>query len=108
MSSQEISNLADKIARLIQTESAVQPELGSLHAAIEKINQRLDKLESDLAGSAAQAPVPTPVHPSHARFNIAEAIADAVFDSKTKEKACTFEPNARPCDSCGMCSSRGF
>ena len=35
-------------------------------------------------------------------------IADALFDAKSKEKTCTFEPNDRPCDHCSMCSSRGF
>jgi len=108
MSSHDISNLAEKIARLLQAETSRQPDLSSIQQSLEKINQRLDKIESDLANSAPKVTTSIPVHPAHARFNIAEAIADAIFEGKIKEKACTFEPNARPCDNCGMCSSRGF
>jgi len=32
----------------------------------------------------------------------------AIFAGVHKEKACTFEPNGKPCDHCAMCSSRGF
>ena len=121
MHSKEVSNLAEKIARLIEAETS-QPDLSAVVASIEKISQRLDKMEATL--SEARSPDPdrqsqisnskfqisnSPAnHPSQARFTLAEAIADAVIDAKTKEKACTFEPNGKPCDHCGMCSSRGF
>ena len=121
MPSKEVSNLAEKIARLIEAETS-QPDLSAVVASIEKISQRLDRMEATL--SEAKSPSPDPQsqisdskfqisnspahHPSQSRFTLAEAIADAIFDSKTKEKACTFEPNGKPCDHCGMCSSRGF
>ncbi len=79
-------------------------ELASLFAAIEKINHRLDKLEGEKSSAAFTAPI----HASQEKFSIAEAIADAIFDGVSKEKACTFEPNGKPCDHCSMCSSRGF
>jgi hypothetical protein len=47
-------------------------------------------------------------HPSQERFNVNEAIVDELVDFFEKEKACSFEPNGKPCDHCAMCSSRGF
>jgi hypothetical protein len=76
------------------------PDLAALFGAIEKLNHRLDKLESKDAGMPARSD-----HPSLDRFEIAEAISDAIMG---KEKACTFEPSGKPCDHCSMCSSRGF
>ncbi|MEP7076920.1 MAG: hypothetical protein ABI878_14020 [Acidobacteriota bacterium] len=100
--------LAEKIAKLLESET--QPsDVASLFASIEKLNHRLEKLElqRELHPSSAIRN-PLPHHASQDRFAVAEAIADAVFDIKSTEKACTFEPNGRPCDHCSMCSSRGF
>jgi hypothetical protein len=47
-------------------------------------------------------------HPSQERFNVNEAIVDELVEFFEKEKACSFEPNGKPCDHCSMCSSRGF
>jgi hypothetical protein len=107
-------NLAEKIARLIESESQA-PDHAALFAAIEKINHRLDKIES-----GQQRPKVTPdliseisslrSHPSLDKFDVAEAIADAVFggvQGMHREKACQFEPG-KPCDHCSMCNSRGF
>lgn len=81
-------------------------DLASIFATLEKINHRLDKLEAAAKPLAANNPQLN--HPSLDKFAIAEAVADAVFDAKLKEKTCTFEPNGRPCDHCSMCSARGF
>src|SRR5690242_17137352 len=105
--SENHSTLAEKIARLLEAE-ALRPDLSSILASIEKLNQRLDKIESAISNPKSEIPNPISIHPSQARFTIAEAIADAIIDSKTKEEACSFEPNGKPCDHCGMCSSRGF
>jgi hypothetical protein len=105
MQNEEVKNLAERIAQLISTESK-KKELSSLFASIEKINHRLDKLEQTTPQSEIRDQKTT--HPSQERFAVAEAIADALFDLKSKEKACTFEPNGKPCDHCSMCSSRGF
>jgi hypothetical protein len=97
---QDLQKLSEKIAKLLESES--QPsDTAAIFAALEKINHRLDKLEKRLAN-------PQSAHPSLEKFSIAEAISDAVIDAKSKEKACTFEPNGKPCDHCSMCSSRGF
>ncbi len=99
-------SVAEKIARLLESET--QPnDLAALFASIEKINHRLDKLENS---SNPQSAIRNPQlpHPSVEKFSVAEAIADEIFAGIHKEKACTFEPNGKPCDHCAMCSSRGF
>ncbi len=106
MTSQETKKLAERIARVLDAETPGS-DLASLFASIEKINHRLDKIES---GSVPQSAIRTShsIHPSLEKFDVAEAIAGEIFEGLQKEKACTFEPNGRPCDHCAMCSSRGF
>lgn len=82
-------------------------DLAGLYAAVEKINHRLDKLETATAAPRLPASVSQDPHPSLDKLNIAEAIADSIFGSQFKEKACQFEPD-KPCDHCSMCNSRGF
>ncbi len=90
---------------MTEIQNSSKNELASLFAAIEKLNRRLDKMEQ----ANPQTPMPSlqPPHPSLDKLNIAEAIADSIFGSQAKEKACTFEPS-KPCDHCSMCNSRGF
>jgi len=99
--------LAEKIARLLESETPPPNELAALFASIEKINHRLDKLENS---SSPQSAIRNPQlsHPSVEKFAVAEAVADEIFAGIQKEKACTFEPNGKPCDHCAMCNSRGF
>lgn len=106
MASTETQKLADKIAKILSSEP--QPtDLAALFASVEKINHRLDKLEqADLTPHSALH-VAHSNHPSLDKLNIAEAIADSIFGSQFKEKACQFEPD-KPCDHCSMCNSRGF
>ena len=107
MSQPDTYKLAERIAKLLDSES--QPnDLASLFASIEKLNHRIDKLEKTVADSQSALRAAPLTHPSQERFAIAEAIADDIFSNYKKEKACTFEPNGKPCDHCGMCSSRGF
>ena len=97
--------LAEKIAKLLEDNPA--PDLAPIYASIEKLNHRLDKLE---AASNPKSPIRNPqfAHPSLDKFDVAEAMADEIFAGIQKEKACTFEPNGKPCDHCAMCNSRGF
>lgn len=46
-------------------------------------------------------------HPSQERFGIGEAVSELV-DYFENEKTCEMEPGGKPCDHCGVCSSRGF
>ena len=95
--------LAAKIAQILEAERP-SGDVAAIFASLEKINHRLDKLEA-----AHQRPVPhTAAHASQEKFSVVEAIVDELFAATGNEKACTFEPNARPCDNCSMCSSRGF
>jgi hypothetical protein len=104
---QELQKLSEKIAKILETESP-PIDTASIFAALEKINHRLDKLEKSAASSQPEIRFSHLNHPSLEKFGIAEAVADAVIGAKTKEKACTFEPNGKPCDHCSMCNSRGF
>ena len=105
MASNNIQTLADKIAKMLESESQ-SPETAALFAGIEKINHRLDKLEAAI--SARPATDPQLSHPSQDKFPVIEAFADEIVAGIKQEKTCTFEPNGRPCDHCSMCSSRGF
>jgi hypothetical protein len=52
--------------------------------------------------------VPATSHPSQEQFTgIGEAVSELV-EFFEQEKTCTVEPGGKPCDHCGMCSSRGF
>jgi hypothetical protein len=104
MADNNTHKLAEKIARILEGETR-QTDHAALFASIEKLNHRIDKLEAALSVNAASAEAPA--HPSVDRFAVAEAIANEIFSSQ-KDKACTFEPNGKPCDHCAMCSSRGF
>ena len=98
--------LAEKIARLLESDGQT-PDLAKLYASIEKLNHRLDKLESAI-NPQSTIRNPQSKHPSLEKFDVAEAVADEIFVGLQKEKACTFEPNGKPCDHCSMCNSRGF
>lgn len=100
MVSSETQDLAQKIATLLES-----ADISVLSVEIGTIKKRLDLLEQGNPHSAMIAPQTT--HPSLDKLNIAEAIADSIFGSQAKEKACTFEPS-KPCDHCSMCNSRGF
>src|SRR5215213_9252835 len=110
MSNEKSQNLAERIAQLLQ-----ENEKGSddfLRASLEKINQRLDKIESQitLQNSNPQSAIPNPksFHASQEKFKSLEELADEIIADMPDEKACPYEPTAKPCDHCAMCSSRGF
>jgi hypothetical protein len=113
MTNESTQKLAERIALLLQQESEPpKDDFSALQATLEKINQRLDKIETRIAvqNSNPQSAIPNPksFHPSQEKFAIAEAIVPEILEHFEKEKACTFEPNGKPCDHCSMCSARGF
>lgn len=58
--------------------------------------------------SGTYVPAVNNPHPSQEKFrDIGEAVAELV-DFFESEKTCNVEPGGKPCDHCGMCSSRGF
>ncbi|MBA2378379.1 MAG: hypothetical protein H0V76_02245 [Blastocatellia bacterium] len=103
----DTNELALRIAKLLEGEQPVG-DVASIFESLEKINHRLEKLEKNAELPRLPLMPSMPLHPSQQRFDIAEAIADEIFGAQGKEKACTFEPNDKPCDHCSMCSSRGF
>ena len=107
MQHDDAQNLAGKIAELFKA-GIMTADLSSIRSNIDAINARLDRLENLPATPHSAFRAPQSIHPSTERFAVAEALADEIFTSPQKEKACTFEPNGKPCDHCSMCSSRGF
>ena len=107
MASTENRKIAEKLLRILES-SPSSSDMAAIFAGLEKINHRLDKLEAAEAPGKRSDTGVLVLHPSTEKFAISEAADDRNIDLNTKEKACTFEPNGRPCDHCSMCSSRGF
>ena len=102
-------SLTKKIAELLDVERPMI-DLSALQSTLDSISTRLEKLEAASTNNP-QSAIPNHKsmhHPSLDKLAIAEAIADQIFGGEGKEKACTFEPNGKPCDHCSMCNSRGF
>ena len=115
MTNENTQKLAERIALLLQQETeSPKDDFSAVQATLEKINQRLDKIESQISSPPSDN-IPSSafrlspyVHPSQEKFAIDEAVAGEILEHFEKEKACAFEPNGKPCDHCAMCSSRGF
>lgn len=108
MPDDQTQKLAERIASILKENESDNSQF--LRSSIEKINQRLDRVESHSVFQDPLAPIrsaQTP-HASQERFAVLEAVADEILEHYQNEKACTFEPNGKPCDHCAMCSSRGF
>lgn len=103
----DTKKLAERIAKLLDSEQ-LGGDLASVFASLEKINHRLDKLEAGSLNSQSAVRDLRSAHPSQEKFTVLEAVADQIIEGIKNEKACTFEPNGKPCDHCSMCSSRGF
>ncbi len=108
----EIENsqkLDEKIARLMQTETQ-GVNFYSLQSSLEKINQRLDKIETQIAFQNPKSQIPNPKsnHSSQEKFSDLEELADEIINGSQTEKACPYEPTGKLCDHCAMCNSRGF
>jgi hypothetical protein len=99
----------EKIARILQTETRSE-NFHSLQSSLEKLNQRLDRIEAQIAFQNPKSQIPNPKsnHSSQEKFNSIEELADRVINESQTEKACPYEPTGKPCDYCAMCSSRGF
>jgi len=114
----------------------VNAELAAVRAGISELQRKLTQLEGKVSlGSAEHQPTandatPNPrmpqkpvlithspwlaginasySHPSQEKFGVEEATVTELVDFFEKEKICSVEPGAKPCDHCAMCSSRGF
>jgi hypothetical protein len=102
---QNVQNLAEKIALLLENEKK-QDDAVFLLESLKKINVRLDKIESQL-NPQSQIVNNKSIHPSLDKFKMIEELVDGIIYSQTSEKPCIFEAK-KPCDNCSMCNSRGF
>lgn len=102
-------NLAEQIVLLLQ-ENAKGSDNDFLRESLEKINQRLDKIESEITIQNPTSKIQhlKSLHPSQEKFLNLEELADEIIDKLQNEKACPYEPTSKPCDNCSMCNSRGF
>ncbi|MEP6901325.1 MAG: hypothetical protein ABJA66_06215 [Actinomycetota bacterium] len=109
MPDEKTQNLAAKIARLLQ-ENKEGSDDDFLRSSLEKINQRLDKIELQITLQNSQSVIQNPksYHASQEKFIGLEELADEIIANLQNEKACPYEPAGKPCDHCAMCSSRGF
>lgn len=114
MSEEAADNLAVKIARLLQAEKP-GADFYSLQASIERINERLGKIEATLDEQNSSGVRHSPFaishskpHPSREKFAIDEIIGDVGDGNSEQEKPCPYEPTGKPCDHCSMCNSLGF
>ncbi len=114
MTEEKAKNIAEKIALLLQENEKGSGDYAALRSGIEKINERLNIIETklDLQNSKPIHHSPFTVlgsnHSSLDKFANLEEIADEIINSMPNEKACPYEPAGKPCDHCAMCSSRGF
>ncbi len=101
-------NLVEQIAQLLRANDKGSDDF--LRSSLEKINQRLDKIEvhTILPNPKSQILNPKSFHPSQDKFINLEDLADEIISNLQNEKACPFEPTGKPCDNCSMCNSRGF
>jgi hypothetical protein len=109
MERENAQKLAEKIALLLQDDEKRSGD-DFLRESLEKINQRLDKIESQivLQNPKSEVPISKLFHPSQDKFLNLEELADEIINNLQNEKACPYEPAGKPCDNCSMCNSRGF
>ena len=104
--------LAEQIALLLQESQSEKPvnEFLALQSTLEKINQRLDIIESQITAQNPKFQIQNPKsnHASQDKFLSLGELADEIIISMQNEKACPYEPTGKPCDHCAMCNSRGF
>jgi hypothetical protein len=109
----------------------VSAELAAVRAGIIELQKKLAQLEAKVSleasdiypssgstkGASAVPSTHSPwlagvnaslSHPSLEKFGVEEAVVSELVDYFEKEKICSVEPGAKPCDHCAMCSSRGF
>jgi hypothetical protein len=111
MEKQKTRELAEKIALLLQENGTGSDDARFFRESLEKINQRLENIESQLNSPTRHSALNAQhsnFHPSQERFLNVEAIANEIIENLQNEKACPYEPTGKPCDNCAMCSSRGF
>ena len=116
------ASLAEIQQRLADIESHITHDEERAHSAAAPESSAGATRQSAPSAQSPSSPAPTPTrsmwlsgtyvpataHPSQEQFTgIGEAVSELV-EFFEREKTCTVEPGGKPCDHCGMCSSRGF
>jgi hypothetical protein len=114
-----------------QPTGEVSSELAAVRAGLSELQRKISQLEAKITTPSREpsavrsfpvaAPAPPTTHspwlaginssyshPSQEKFGVEEATIAELVDFFEKEKTCSVEPGAKPCDHCEMCSSRGF
>lgn len=129
---------SDQSTRRPQPTPELTSELAAVRAGLSELQRKIAQLEAKVSSGTADRtidfgqanfasgvsnstrPVPTThspwlagvnaslSHPSLEKFGVEEAVVSELVDYFEKEKTCSVEPGAKPCDHCAMCSSRGF
>lgn len=109
MENANTQKLAEQIAQFLQN-NAKGSDDDFLRLNLEKINTRLDNIESNFIQQNIKSEIRNPksLHPSQEKFLNLEELADEIISNFQTEKTCPYEPTAKPCDNCSMCNSRGF
>lgn len=123
-------------SRRAQPKPELTSELASVRAGLSELQRKIAQLEAKVSADSTNSPTnfnlsnapssgstrPVPLthspwlagvnasisHPSLEKFGVEEAVVAELVDYFEKEKTCSVEPGAKPCDHCAMCSSRGF
>ncbi len=110
--SEQAKSLAERLTEFLLCDEKAQnnspSDLTIILSKLDDFAARLGIVENQLAASSnnsASANSALLAHPSLQRFEIEKT---AAYLPHTNIKACTFEPNGKPCDECAMCSTRGF
>lgn len=108
MENKDSQNLAERIAEILLLKEKESDEF--LRSSLEKFNERLSKIESNLTVENPQSAIRNSQsnHSSQEKFLDLETLAEETINGLKDEKACPFEPTGKPCDNCAMCNSLGF
>jgi hypothetical protein len=116
--------LTSELAAVRAGLSELQRKIAQLEAKVssDTADRTIDFGPANFASGVSNSPRPVPTthspwlagvnaslsHPSLEKFGVEEAVVSELVDYFEKEKTCSVEPGAKPCDHCAMCSSRGF
>jgi len=114
----EIDSLRESLSEIQRRLARIESQMTSGRAQDSSTQRRAGEREAAAQQSPHTTPtrsmwlsgtyVPATSHPSQEQFTgIGEAVSELV-EFFEREKTCTVEPGGKPCDHCGMCSSRGF
>ena len=104
--------LAERLAEFLLADEKGETDetsviLSTVLTKLDDLSNRLGKIENHLGNSQDTVFANNhSSHPSQQKFEIPEVVE--VFLPGTKIKACTFEPNGKPCDNCALCNTHGF